>query len=188
MPEHLEPELIRGPYDTIRHIEDLDLHIRALREVRAHLQGQFADNMSAIDAGSWSQLAEYDVPEFIPFDTVTYPVDITRHGKFVSRHPDQFKHLPSRHDVPGIVNLTLGDLDAAAEWDMLPTLNPDSRKRPQANQARQFVEDVKYRALMRRVFIARLLLAEQIWKQATALADQETLSWQDIAARYQEPG
>ena len=37
MPEHLEPELIRGPYDTIRHIEDLDLHIRALREVRAHL-------------------------------------------------------------------------------------------------------------------------------------------------------
>ncbi|MBI4407812.1 MAG: hypothetical protein HY565_04945 [Candidatus Kerfeldbacteria bacterium] len=186
MPERFEPELIRGPYNAIHHIEGLDLQIRELRDLRGLLQARFHDNTRRINGGDWSQF-DYDLPEFLPLAVTTYPVDITRRGEFVSRHPDQFKHLPSQHDVPGVVKLTLGDLDAAAEWDMLPTLNPDCRKRPQANRTRQLVEDVKYRAIMRRVFVARLLLGAQVWKQATALADQG-VSWQDIAARYVVPG
>ncbi len=184
MPEPSERNSIRGPYDAIRRIEDQDVHIRELRELRLRLQEQFANHIAAIQEGNWPAVAEYDLPECIPFETTTYPVDMTRQGEFVSRHPNQFAHLPSRQEVPGVVKLTLGDLDAAAEWDMLPTLNPDSRKRPQSNHARQLIEDVKYRAIMRRVFVARLLLAERIWKRATQLADTGS-AWPDIPVQYE---
>lgn len=188
MPEPSERNSIRGPYDAIRRIEDQDVHIRELRDLRIRLQDQFANHTAAVQEGNWPAVAEYDLPEYIPFETTTYPVDMTRQGEFVSRHPNQFTHLPSRQEVPGVVKLTLGDLDAAAEWDMLPTLNPDSRKRPQSNHCRQLIEDVKYRAVMRRVFVARLLLAERIWKRATQLADGGA-AWPDIPAQYEvEPG
>lgn len=179
MPEPSDQDRLRRLTDVIHRIEDQDRNIQDLRALRDQLKGQFEDNTATILTGDWSAPVPYNLPEFAAFQPTFYPVDMTRQGEFVSRHPPQFQHLPSRQDVPGIVKLTLGDLDAAAEWEMLPTLNPDSRRRPKANHMRQLVEDVTYRAVMRRLFIIRQLLGQQIWD---AIKDQREkgVSFQDI--------
>lgn len=185
MPEPTAPERLRTVKDVVQHLENGDPNIQAIRALREQCTDRFQQNCEAIMTGDWSAPVPYDLPEFAAFHPTTYPVDITRGGEFVSRHLAQFAHLPTRHDVPGIVKLTLGDLDATAEWEMLPTLNPDCRRRPQANRLKQLVEDVTYRAIQRRLYLIRQLLAQQIWDAVNAQRQQELLNYQQMQATTQ---
>lgn len=154
---------MRGVSEALHALEDRDQNIADLRKWRRNVTAQFEDHQQAITQGHWAA-EPYQLPDYLPFQPQSYPIDITRHGELVSRHPNQFPHLPSRHDVPGVVKLTLGDLDAAAEWEMVPQLMPDSQRRPDAITVRQLVENVVMQAIMRRFFMARLELGDQLWK------------------------
>lgn len=179
MSEPTDPHLIREPLETVHFLENKDAQVLQLRAERQRLADQFRNNQAVIAEGGWGRVEPYQLPEYIPFNPQNYVVDITRRGEFVSRRPDQFPHIPQRHELPGVVKLTLGDLDAAAEWEMVPELNPTSQRRPEANRLRQLVEDVTYQAVMRRIFLARLHLSSQIWDGI--LADRDAgAAWSEV--------
>lgn len=185
MVERRVPDPSKGPYDTVAYLENQDTNIQALRALRIHLQRQFADHLSAIQRGDLGEGSHYDLPEFIPFNPTTYPVEMTPRGALMSRYPDHFPHLPSHHDPSGeLVELTLGDLEAAAEWGMQAALQPDTRHSIHSVRLRQQVENVRYQAIMRRMFLARLLLADQVWKQVTKLVNEQNIPWSQVVEHY----
>lgn len=59
--------------------------------------------------------------DFLLEDARRFPIEVTRQGEIVSRDLTTHAFLPHREDLR-VVPLTRGDLDAAAEWDMLPAL------------------------------------------------------------------
>lgn len=167
----------KGPIEIIHQLERSDTNIVELRQCREQLLRRFVQNRTAISNGDWAAVEPYQVPEYIPIHPMEYPVEVSRRGEFISRQPERFSHLPQRADVPGVVRLSLGDLDAGAEWDLFPVMESTDRHRPAANAARDRIEDVRYQAMLRRLYTARGIYGTQVWQAVFTNKDKSKLSW-----------
>jgi hypothetical protein len=103
-----------------RELERRDGQLQRLQQMEDLARFAAGRNATAISERRFNDLLA------LPFDFLLekyrrYPIEVTRQGQIISRDLTKFGFLPHRADLR-LVNLGRGDLDAAAEWGMLPAL------------------------------------------------------------------
>lgn len=161
----LQPDLAKSPIHYFNKLLRASPQVVELHERQKSLGERYRSNREAL-ADDPSVVPDSYGLESIGPDLRYYGVRLSKRGELFTTDFSAHPHLPRRREVPDALQLTVGDIDAAAQWVMLPKLDVSHQRAPQHEQAaRLMINRITYETAQRHLHAEMYLYRQQIWEK-----------------------